>query len=100
VRNAEIVLVRNFADNSRDEFVARISAHAQRILRKGDRVASGDEFVSPFEEYWTFGRRDGAWKLKEVLPPGRGRKAVQAENVDEGSSPEQIAWYYRQTRAN
>jgi hypothetical protein len=25
---------------------------------------------------------------------------VAAENVDEGTSPEQLQWYYKQTRAN
>jgi predicted lipid-binding transport protein (Tim44 family) len=32
VRKAELILVRNFADPSKDEFTVRISAHAQRIL--------------------------------------------------------------------
>ncbi len=52
-----------------------------------------------FVEYWTFGRLDDRWKLKEVLPPGRGKKMVAEENVDEESSAGQIEWYYRQSRA-
>jgi predicted lipid-binding transport protein (Tim44 family) len=100
VRKAELMLVRNFADNSKDEFMVRISAHAQRITRRGDQIMSQQEYVSPFEEYWTFGRRDNQWKLKEVLPPGRGKKMIEQENVDEESSPGQMQWYYRQTRAN
>jgi predicted lipid-binding transport protein (Tim44 family) len=100
VRKAELILVRNFPDNSKDEFMVRISAHAQRISRRGDQIMSQQEYVSPFEEYWTFGRSDQQWKLKEVLPPGRGKKMVEQENVDEESGPDQMQWYYRQTRAN
>jgi hypothetical protein len=55
--------------------------------------------VTPFEEYWTFGRQDDRWKLKEVLPPARGKKMVTEDNVDEESSAGQIDWYYRQSRA-
>ena len=99
VRKAELILVRNFTDTSKDEFTARISAHAQRILRKGDDIWSGQEDVTPFEEYWTFGRLDGVWKLKELLPPAKGKKKVASENVDEDSSPDQLQWYYRQPRA-
>jgi predicted lipid-binding transport protein (Tim44 family) len=98
VRKAELILVHNFTDPSKDEFTARISAHAQRILRKGDAVWSGQKDVTPFEEYWTFGRLDGAWKLKEVLPPGGGKQIIATENVDEDSSPDQLQWYYRQPR--
>ncbi|MBI5603870.1 MAG: TIM44-like domain-containing protein [Deltaproteobacteria bacterium] len=100
IRKAELLLVRNFADNSRDEFMVRISAHAQKIIRKGEKVVSAQEYVTPFEEYWTFGRLDGQWKLKEILPPGRGEKMVTMENVDQDSTPDQLEWYYRQPRAN
>jgi len=100
VRKADLILVQNFADPSRDEFTVRISAHAQRMLRKGDAVWSAQEDVTPFEEYWTFGRLDGVWKLKEVLPPSGGKQKLSKENVDEDSSPDQLQWYYRQTRAN
>jgi predicted lipid-binding transport protein (Tim44 family) len=99
VRKAELILVRNFSDPSKDEFTVRISAHAQRILRKGDVIWSGQEDVTPFDEYWTFGRLNGAWKLKELLPPAKGKKKVASENVDEDSSPDQLQWYYRQPRA-
>ena len=98
VRKVELLLVRNFGDNTRDEFMVRISAHAQRVIRQGDQPLSEQETVTPFEEYWTFGRLDGQWKLKEVLPPGQGKKAVDQENVDEDSSPGQLQWYYRQPR--
>ncbi|MCX6997003.1 MAG: Hint domain-containing protein [Kiritimatiellaeota bacterium] len=101
VRKVELILVRNFADNTKDEFTARISAHAQQIARRADAaVVTQNEYVAPFVEFWTFGRRDNQWKLKEVLPPAAGEKAVSAENVDEDSSPAQVRWYYTKTRAN
>jgi len=100
VRKAELILIRNFTDPAGDEFTVRISAHAQKIVRKGRQILSEQQYVTPFEEYWTFGRLDEAWKLKEVLPPARGEKLVSEENVDEESSAGQMQWYYRQTRAN
>lgn len=98
-RKAEFLLVRNFADPAKDEFVVRISAHAQKIMRKGQQVLTEQRYVTPFEEYWTFGRLDNTWKLKEVLPTARGEKMIAEENVDEDSSRGQMHWYYRQTRA-
>jgi predicted lipid-binding transport protein (Tim44 family) len=100
VRKAELILVRNFSDNSQDEFTVRISAHAQRAVRRNNLLISQDADVTPFVEFWTFGRLDNEWKLKEVLPPAKGSELVAAENVDEGASPEQLQWYYTQTRAN
>ncbi|MGD0651074.1 MAG: TIM44-like domain-containing protein, partial [Verrucomicrobiia bacterium] len=100
VRKAELILVRNFADNSKDEYTVRISAHAQKIIKRGGAVVSQNEYVTPFVEYWTFGRLDGQWKLKEVLPPSRGQELVDAENVDQDSSAAQLQWYYQHKRAN
>jgi predicted lipid-binding transport protein (Tim44 family) len=99
VRKAELILVRNFTDSSKDEFTVRMDAHAQKIVTRGDRMFSEQKYVTPFEEYWTFGRLDDQWKLKEVLPPARGKKLATEENVDEESSAGQIEWYYRQSRA-
>ena len=47
VRKAELILVRNYADNSKDEFTVRISAHAQRVVRRGGLIISQDEYVAP-----------------------------------------------------
>ncbi len=99
VRKVELILVRNFADNQLDEFTVRTSAHAQRSVKRNGLLISRDEYVTPFTEYWTFGRLGNQWKLKEVLPPARGETALTQENVDEASSPEQLQWYYQQTRA-
>ena len=91
--------MRNFADNSHDEYTVRISAHAEKIIKRGGVAVSQDEYVTPFMEYWTFGRLDGQWKLKEVLPPARGEEAVRQENLDEDSNAAQLQWYYQQSRA-
>ncbi len=99
IRKAEIILVRNFAVPSKDEFTVRIDAHAQRIVRKGGQPWREDRYVTPFEEFWTFGRLDNDWKLKEVLPPARGKERTREENIDEDSGPGQLEWYYRQPRA-
>ncbi|MCY2931635.1 MAG: TIM44-like domain-containing protein [Planctomycetota bacterium] len=99
VRKVELILVRNYADNNQDEYTVRISAHALWVVRSRTGVQKMDEDVAPFEEYWTFGRLDRAWKLKEVLPPASGQKAMAAENLDEDSTPAQLQWYYRQSRA-
>jgi len=100
VRKAELILVRNFTDPTKDEFTVRISAHTQKIIRKGLQILSEQQYVTPFEEYWTFGRLDEVWKLKEVVQPARGEKLIAEDNVDEDSSTGQMQWYYRQTRAN
>jgi predicted lipid-binding transport protein (Tim44 family) len=99
IRKVELILVRNFTDNSQDEYTVRLSAHAQKIIKRAGQVVSQDEYVTPFEEYWTFGRLDGQWKLKEVLPPSRGQELVDLENVDRDSSAAQLQWYYQHNRA-
>ena len=100
VRKVELVLVRNLANRSDDEFVARISAHAQRAVVHNGQVRQQDEYVTPFEEFWTFGRSGHQWNLKEVVPTDRGKEAIDRENIDEYSSPSQLQWYYKHTRAN
>jgi hypothetical protein len=99
VRKVELILVRNYTDNLRDEFTARVSAHAQYIAKKQGVIIHQDQEVSPFVEYFIFGRLDGQWKLKEILPEAQGESLIGRENVDEGSSPEQLQWYYQHTRA-
>jgi len=99
VRKTDLALVRNFTDNSRDEYLARVYAHAQRIVKRRGEVVHKDEDVVPFDEYLTFGRLDGQWKLKEVMPPAGGAGAVAQENLDEDSSLLQLRWYYTKKRA-
>ena len=40
VRKVELILIRNFEQRDKDEFIVRISAHAQRIVNKGGRTVS------------------------------------------------------------
>lgn len=98
VRKVELILVRNFADNSRDEFVARVRAHAQRFMSRGGRCVQQDEDVIPFEQYVTMGRLENRWKLKEILSGQAGQTAMGQENLDEDSSSEQLQWYYQRKR--
>jgi len=99
VRKTDLVLVRNFTDNGKDEYLARVYAHAQRIVKRRGEVVHMDEDVVPFDEYLTFGRLDGQWKLKEVMPPAGGAGAVAQENLDEDTSLLQLRWYYTKKRA-
>jgi predicted lipid-binding transport protein (Tim44 family) len=98
VRRAELVLVKNFSDNRNDEFVVRVRAHAQKVMKRGGTAVRQDDDVTAFEEYLTFGRMDNAWKLKEIVAPGSGRDLAAVQNVDEGSSPQMIEWFYQHKR--
>jgi predicted lipid-binding transport protein (Tim44 family) len=100
IRTAELILVRNFHDRSRDEFTVRIRAHAQMVMTRNGSVVHRDVDVTPFVACWVFGRRDEEWKLKENLPLTEAEKRLDAENYDEDSSPQMLQWYYSQTRAN
>jgi predicted lipid-binding transport protein (Tim44 family) len=99
VRKVELILVRNYADNTKDEYTVRISAHAQKIVSENERTVSQEEYVTPFEQYWTFGRLDRQWKLKEILPPSEGEQLVAQENIDEESDPATLQWFYTKSRA-
>ena len=101
VRKVELILVRNYTDNTKDEFTARISAHAQQFVRRTDGTeVARDDYVVPFVEFWTFGRLDSQWKLKEVLPTAEGARELAAENVDQDSNAAQLRWYYTKPRAS
>ncbi|MCX5786539.1 MAG: polymorphic toxin-type HINT domain-containing protein [Elusimicrobia bacterium] len=99
VRKVELVLVNNRADKEESEFVARISAHAQKRLLQNGAELHSDINVMPFTEYWTFGPHEGCWKLKEILSKAEGESALTGENKDEESSPMQLEWYYTKKRA-
>ena len=98
VRRVELVLVKNFSDNRNDEFVVRVRAHAQKVMKRSGTLVRQDADVTAFEEYLTFGRLDGSWRLKEIVAPEAGKEIVALENVDEGSSPQMIAWFYQHKR--
>ncbi len=98
IREVSIVLVNNMIDNGKDEFAVRFSAHAQKIVKRNENVIIFDEYVKPFTEYWVFGRENNKWKLKEILPRGKGENVLNEENKDEDSSPAQLEWYYTKKR--
>jgi predicted lipid-binding transport protein (Tim44 family) len=99
VRKVEIVHVNNRDDRRLDEFTARISAHAQTIVTRGDRELRHDAYVQPTTEFWTFGRDGVRWVLKEIQPAAGGEALVARENTDEGSSAQMLEWYYSKPRA-
>jgi hypothetical protein len=99
VRKVELVLVRNFADSSRDEYMARIRAHAQKIMKVAGNVIQKDDDVTAFEQFLTFGRLDGRWKLKEAVLPHEAGDVVEQENVDQEATKQQVEWYYQHKRA-
>lgn len=98
VRKVELVLVRNFADNSQDEYMARIRAHAQKIMKAAGSVVRQDDDVTAYEQFLTFGRLDGRWKLKEVVLPHEAEGVVEQENIDQEATKQQIEWYYQHRR--
>jgi hypothetical protein len=55
--------------------------------------------VRPSQDYWTFGRADSRWVLREILPTADGVNVLRKENVDKGSSPEMLEWFYSKPRA-
>jgi predicted lipid-binding transport protein (Tim44 family) len=99
VRKVELIHVNNQDDRSLDEFTALVSAHAQIIITQSGRVEYRDPDVRPLEDYWTFGRVDSRWVLREILPRADGIDVLQQENVDAGSSPEMLEWFYSKPRA-
>jgi predicted lipid-binding transport protein (Tim44 family) len=79
VRKVEVIAARRLDDPADDEFTACIYAHAQKTLTgKGGALIKKDPDVRAFEAFWTFGRLDGQWKLKEVLPPEEGQRLLDA----------------------
>jgi len=98
VRKTEFVLVRNFVDNSKDEFIARVRAHAQRLRLQNGRVVYQDQGVTPFDQFLVMGRSDNRWKLKETLSADAGDAALKSENFDEGSNTGQLEWFYQHKR--
>lgn len=98
IRKVEIVLVNSFDESAKNEFTARITAHAQTIHLRNGQIVTKDADVTPFVEFWVFGLLGGEWKLKDAKPQA-GNEIISAENTEEGSSPNLIKWYYSQKRA-
>ena len=99
VRKSELVLIRNFNDDEKDEFVVRLRAHAQKRVWKNGRVWYEDPDVRAWQEYWIFGYHQERWKLREMLPDGQGEDLWKQENFDEGTGQQMLDWYYSKDRA-
>ncbi len=101
VRDVEIVLVRNYYDNRKDEFTAWVSGQAQTVLvdEKSERIISGDTHVKDYEDFWTFKRGTDGWILQSIERGFRSAQIVEEENFDEGSGKFLMEWYYKQDRA-
>ena len=68
IRKVEIILVRNLADNAKDEYTVRITAHAQVVAKRNGVEIARQDYVTAFEEYWTFTRPVGnnPWQLSAI----------------------------------
>ena len=105
IRKVELILIRNFSDNTKDEFVVRIRAHAQRVMTRNGTVVRQDDDVVPFEQHLTLGRLNVSgvagkqWCLKEIIPQERSGDLVSLYNLDEDSNLQQLHWYYQHKRA-
>ncbi len=94
VDTVEIALVRDYSDNARDEFAARIFASARLIKRKNGTVISEDTAPKSYENLWLFGKDGGTWKVKEMLALKPGLELISRENLQQGGTPELIRQYY------
>ncbi|GEM_PF-5859088 len=68
VNEVEIVNAKDFFDNSKDEFTARISFNAtEAVIRSGTetRIENG-----VFVEYWKMARLRDQWKVREIMRDG------------------------------
>lgn len=83
VRRVEIVLIRNFRDNAKDSFMARVTAHAQLVTTNNGIVTEEDSYVTAFAEYWEFARTPDGWKLRKAYPAGEGGGDTSGGNIDE-----------------
>ena len=99
VRKVELTLVRNFHEPEKDEYTVRIRAHAQVIVKRGRKIIQKQPDVTPWEEYWAFGRDGDRWKLKEIFPDEQGNALWDQENFDEDTTQQMLDWYYSKSRA-
>ncbi|MBF0502452.1 MAG: TIM44-like domain-containing protein [Candidatus Riflebacteria bacterium] len=67
VRKVDICLARPAKDNGPDEFVARITLHAQRIKTSSGTVVFQDSDVTVFETMLRFERKNSPFRLAEIV---------------------------------
>jgi Type IV secretion-system coupling protein DNA-binding domain len=76
VRKVELVLARS----NPDQFLARVTGHAQTIISRDFSVIRQDPYEIPFVQFLLFELTASKWKLKDVMPPGVGAKAMAADH--------------------
>jgi len=99
VRKAELILIRNFSDRTKMSSPCGSAPMPRRIVRKGDRVLS-EQALCHLSKSTGLLPAGGTVEAERGSCPGPRGKVDCRENVDEDSSPDQLKWYYRQTRAN
>jgi predicted lipid-binding transport protein (Tim44 family) len=68
LQEVEIVNAKDLLDNSKDEFIARLTFHATEAQYRGDvAVKSGSGLIT---EYWKMGRMKDRWKVREIQRDG------------------------------
>jgi hypothetical protein len=97
VRSVEVIAVCHVADGADGLFTARILAEVQNVMRRDGEVIREDPEISPLEQFWTFGHRDGQWRLKGVLTPAQGRQLLaqdeaSADGQDQPADTAQPGW--------
>ena len=68
IYDVEIMNAKDYLDNSKDEFTARISFSGPG--RATGRTGSGITGERLFVEYWKMGRHKDAWRVREVMRDG------------------------------
>ena len=81
IRKVDIVFVRPVAARSEQEFMARVTAHAQISIMRGSTVIRHDEAETLFVQYLDFHLENGQWKLSEILPQAQAAKIMASEQT-------------------
>jgi hypothetical protein len=66
VRKVEVILVRPVAGGAGSEYMARISAHAQKVVSRGGAVILQDPYERPFVNCVTMQLQNNKWKLHAI----------------------------------
>ena len=84
VRHVDVVIVRRFANRTRDQFVVRVAAHVQTVISKDGVMIRGDRDVVAFLRYAVMARAGDKWKLLQILTDRDARAILNPGNVDGG----------------
>jgi hypothetical protein len=84
VRHVDVVIVRRYANRTRDQFVARVAAHAQTVITKNGVMVRGDRDVVAFLRYAVMARSGDKWKLQQILTDRDAQAVLKPGNADGG----------------